>query len=186
MTQKERKDTPGSGIYGKNNKKNCSGRHLQGRRQNGSKEVLEPLTEPGKEVAYLTLEGIEEILQIVMDESAESGYVRERARILNPNLLDLILDLPSQGIYNIELYKSIYQKAAVYLREIILQHVCEGACKRTAIIATATFLRYNGYILNSEDEETDEFCLRIANECLPIQIIADWIEERVIPDNKEK
>jgi death-on-curing protein len=89
--------------------------------------------------------------------------------------LDLVLDLPTQGIYGKELYPSIWEKAAVYLMEIIIQHICEGGCKRTAFIATATFLRYNGYYLEVNEKEADDFCVSIASKQIPLKDVANWL-----------
>ena len=47
---------------------------------------------------YLTKDSIEAILERVLKETSEEGYVKERARLLNPGLLDLALDLPSQRL----------------------------------------------------------------------------------------
>ena len=55
---------------------------------------------------YLTKELIEVILRRVLRETSEDGP-EERARILHPNLLDLILDLPSQSLYGTELHPTI-------------------------------------------------------------------------------
>lgn len=168
---------------GEKSEKNSSRRRFQEYCKGGDPETQRSPKKASEEIVYLSFEGIQEILKQVLEESGEAAFIKERPRILHPNLLEAVLDLPTQGMYGIELYQTIWKKAAVYLREIILLHICEGACKRTAFLATSTFLKYNGYILEAEDEIADDFCVSVADECLSIDVVAEWLKKHSIRKN---
>lgn len=87
----------------------------------------------------------------------------------------MTLDLPSQGFYGKELYPTIWEKAAVYLKELIVCHVFEGACKRMGYMCAYTFLRINGYELECNDEEADKFCVKIAKGEVTVQQVGEWL-----------
>lgn len=120
------------------------------------------------------------ILIEVMNTTRDEALVLERPRIMFPNLLDLVLDLPSQSIYGKELYPTIWEKAAVYLKEIIRCHVLEGACKRVGYMSAYTFLRINNYELECNDEEADRFCVKVAEGLADIEEIAEWLRSNSV------
>ena len=124
---------------------------------------------------YLTRRVVEEIHRTVILETP--GRVPERPHILNPDMLELALDLPKQHLYGKELYPDLFEKAAVLMRELIRGHVFEAANKRTGYMCALTFLDENGYILSSSVEEAESITTRIATGEADIEEIAEWLRK---------
>jgi len=159
-------------------KKNGKTKPITGRLKRASKHIIRRVKarRASRMTVYLTKDSIEAILKRVLSETSEDGYVKERARLLHPGLLDLALDLPSQRLYGVELYPTVWDKAAVYLTEIIRLHVFEGANKRTAFLAAYSFLRLNGYELSLGDEEVEGLCLAIAQNHVSFDEVSETLK----------
>jgi len=83
--------------------------------------------------------------------------------------------MPQMILHGKELYPDLFEKAAVLMRELICGHVFEGANKRTGYMCAWTFLRINGYLLQSKEKEGDEFTTKIAEGKLKMSQIAKWL-----------
>lgn len=116
----------------------------------------------------------EEILrlhfQVIEDYGGTHGIIEE-------NRLKSLAIAPSQIVFGREQYSTIYEKAAVYMRNIIGDHLFIDGNKRTAVTVTGIFLSRNGYKLNAEPKSLEDFTVKIATEGLSIEEIALWIEE---------
>jgi len=172
MSRKHRRKTVG--FYRENGKT----KPITGRLKKESRHIIRRIKAKvgNKMTVYLTKDSIEAIHERVLSETSEEGYVKERARVLNPGLLDLALDLPSQRLYGVELYPTVWDKAAVYLTEIIRLHVFEGANKRTAFLAAYSFLRLNGYELSLQDEDVEGLCLAIAQNQISFGEVSETLK----------
>ncbi|MEO1428040.1 MAG: type II toxin-antitoxin system death-on-curing family toxin [Cyanobacteria bacterium J06633_8] len=74
----------------------------------------------------------------------------------------------------------MYEQAAAYLYHIAKNHPFVDGNKRTAFAVMDTFLRINGYILNTNDEETYILVLKVADGSFDKKEIAQYIEQNVI------
>ena len=83
---------------------------------------------------------------------------------------------PAQYVFGKEQYTTVYEKAAVYARNIIIDHPFNDGNKRTGITCAAMFLNSNGINLIVKRSELEKFTVRIAIERLPIEKIANWIK----------
>ncbi len=92
-----------------------------------------------------------------------------------------MLDLPSQSIFGVELFPTIWDKAAVYLTQIIQLHIFEGANKRVAYLSAYVFLRLNGYELSMSDEEVERLCLLIAENRISFKEVAEMLRRSSQP-----
>ncbi|MEX0878027.1 MAG: type II toxin-antitoxin system death-on-curing family toxin [Candidatus Spechtbacterales bacterium] len=119
---------------------------------------------------YLTSEQILLIHSMVVDETGGSHGVRDSHAVLS------LESAPKQKVFGKILYNSIYEKAAVYLREIITQHPFVDSNKRTAITVASVFLENNGYIFKATDEEVVEFALKTVEDKLEISDIVKWLK----------
>lgn len=75
-----------------------------------------------------------------------------------------------------ELYSDIYHKAAALLESLINNHPFVDGNKRTGITATAMFLRINGHLLSTSNEEVVSFVLSIASGNQSVGAIAEWLK----------
>ena len=68
-------------------------------------------------------------------------------------------------------------KAAVLMEAIINYHVFVDANKRTAWMSMYTFLRMNGYHLESKQKEAHRFVLRVATNKEDLESISEWLKK---------
>lgn len=119
---------------------------------------------------YLTAEDILLIHSIIVDETTGSHGVRELEAVKG------IADASKQAVGGSELYATVFDKAAVYAREIVMQHPFVDGNKRTGVAAASVFLAQNEYEIIAEEGEIEKFALSIVNEKLEIADIAQWLE----------
>lgn len=120
---------------------------------------------------YLTAEDILLIHSIIVDETSGSHGVREIEAIKG------IADAPKQAVGGNDLYATAFEKAAVYVREIIMQHPFIDGNKRTGVTAASIFLTQNGYEMIVQEGEIESLALSVVNEKLEIIDIAQWFEK---------
>lgn len=87
---------------------------------------------------------------------------------------------PAQHVFGEEQYRTIYEKAAVYARNIIIDHPFLDGNKRTGITSAALFLSRNGINIVVEKGELEKFTVRIATEKLSVGQIASWLKSHAI------
>lgn len=83
---------------------------------------------------------------------------------------------PKQKVFGKELYPTIFIKAAVYVRNLIMSHSFIDGNKRTGMTSAAVFLENNNYIITAKKGEIEKFALRVINEKLDLDPIADWLK----------
>jgi death-on-curing protein len=119
---------------------------------------------------YLSLEEILRLhFQIVEDFGGSHG-VRDEGRLIS------VVNVPSQVVFGQEQYKTVFDKAAVYIRNIIADHAFIDANKRTAITAGAIFIMRTEHQLIAKPQELEDFAVRVATDHLDIAAIASWLE----------
>ena len=121
-------------------------------------------------VKYVTLEEILRLHFQVIEDFGGSHGIREE------NRLKSVTEAPKQVIFGGEQYPSLYQKAAVYLRNIVGDHPFNDGNKRTAITVCGIFLIRNGTGLKAMPKELEDFTMKVATEHLEIDEIATWLK----------
>lgn len=119
---------------------------------------------------YLTREQILLIHSLIIDETSGSHGVRDLHAILS------LEKSPTQSVFGKELYPTIFEKAALYLRDIIMNHPFVDGNKRTGVTAASVFLEDNGYEIIANEGEFEALALRIVSERLEIATIAQWFK----------
>ena len=119
---------------------------------------------------YLSKEQILLIHSLIIDETGGAHGVRDL------HLVASLEYLPKQTFGGKELYSGLFIKAAVYLRNIIMNHPFVDGNKRTGMLAAAVFLENNGYKLIVADGEIEKFALRVINKRLDLDSISKWLE----------
>jgi len=108
---------------------------------------------------------------MIIDETTGSHGVRDHHAVLS------LTEAPKQAFSGKELYPTIFDKAAIYARDIIMNHPFIDGNKRTGMVAASVFLEDNGYRLDTEKYDIEKFALRIVSEKIEIKKIAAWFKK---------
>jgi death-on-curing protein len=121
-------------------------------------------------ILYLTAEEILILHYKIIEDFGGSHGVRDE------NRLKSVEGAPAQVVFGQELYKTIYAKAAVYIRVIIGDHPFSDGNKRTGITAGAVFLIRNKITLTASPNDLEDFAVKVATDHLDIPEIAAWLK----------
>jgi death on curing protein len=119
---------------------------------------------PGPGTEYLSLE---DLLDLV--KALGAGPVRDLG------LLDSACHRPSTSLFGQDAYPSLPAKAAALMHSLAGNHALVDGNKRLALLATAVFLRINGYALDLTDDEAFDLTMSVAAG----QLDADGIRNRL-------
>jgi death-on-curing protein len=122
-------------------------------------------------VKYINLEEILRLHFQVIEDFGGSHGVRDEGR-LKP-----VVHAPKQIVFGAEQYPSLYEKAAVYLRNVIGDHLFSDGNKRTAITICGIFLARNSVTLDAPPKELELFTIQVATDHLEIDEIAAWLSK---------
>src|SRR5690606_21874800 len=102
----------------------------------------------------MTYSSAEEILflhfNVIQDFGGRHG-VRDEGRVKS------VVEAPKLEAFGVEQYKTIHEKAAVYMRNIIADHPFVDGNKRTGVTVAGIFLNRNGYSLTATPKELEDF-----------------------------
>lgn len=84
---------------------------------------------------------------------------------------------PRQNVFGKELYPTVFHKAAVYARNIIMNHPFVDGNKRTGMIVADAFLKNNGYKIAAKQGEIEKFAISIILKRLTVEQIAKWLKK---------
>lgn len=119
---------------------------------------------------YLNLEEILRLHFQVIEDFGGSHGVRDE------NRLKSLIQAPRQELFGTEQYPTVFEKAAVYMRNIIGDHPFSDGNKRTAVTICGIFLMRNNLRLSAAPKELEDFAVQIATDHLDIPAIAAWLE----------
>lgn len=117
---------------------------------------------------YLSRSQILLVHSIVIDETGGGHGMRDSHAILG------LIAAPKQKVIGKELYPTVFEKAALYARDIILNHPFVDGNKRTGVAVVAVFLEHNGYKSTAMEGDFERLALRIIAEHLTVPAIAIW------------
>lgn len=118
---------------------------------------------------YLTPEEILRLHFQVIEDYGGSHGVRDEERVKSAVLA------PQQEVFGAAQYPDVFEKSAVYLRNIIADHPFIDGNKRTGVTVAGVFLMRNGVGLTASPTELEDFAVRVAIERLDIPTIAAWL-----------
>jgi death-on-curing protein len=119
---------------------------------------------------YLELEEILRLHFQLIEDFGGSHGVRDESRLKS------VGGAPCQEVFGVEQYPTIYEKSAVYLRNIIGDHPLSDGNKRTAITVCAIFLARNAVNIDARPQDLENFTVRVATDHLGIDEIAGWLQ----------
>jgi len=111
---------------------------------------------------YLSIGDIKEICFSLVQELMQFEEPIPDFSTRFPQKLESIINLPQQGFGELELYPTIFEKAACYYYFTIKNHPFVNGNKRMAIVMTYVFLRMNGYSLKAPMYKMYSFAIEIA------------------------
>lgn len=118
---------------------------------------------------YFTAEEILFLHFKIIEEFGGSHGVRDDGR------LQSAIASPAQEVFGQQLYSTVFEKAAVYMRSIIGDHPFVDGNKRTAVTISVMFLNRQGRQLTANPKELEDFAVQVAVEHLDIPMIAAWL-----------
>lgn len=121
---------------------------------------------------YLDLEEVLRLHFQVVEDFGGSHGTRNEGRLAS------LIVAPQQNIFGREQYPDIFQKAAVYLRNIIADHPFVDGNKRTAVICAGIFLGRNNQKLTATPKELEDFAVYVATKKPEVAEIATWLKSR--------
>lgn len=111
--------------------------------------------------------------KVILEHSAD-----EQTGVKDHALLDSALKRPQQSLFGEDAYPTLHLKAAALLESLAQNHAFHNANKRTALMCTAIFYRYNGYILRFPSPKTEEdFVVDVVNHRYTLEEVANLLEE---------
>lgn len=106
--------------------------------------------------------------------------------IKDTNLFNSALYEPKQTFDKKELYSTILMKASCYLRSFAMNHPFFDGNKRTALLATITFLEKNGYEVKADNEKLFKLVEKVVKGKLSISSIERRLKKFVKPVQNRK
>ncbi len=122
-------------------------------------------------IRYLTPEQVLFIHSRLIQETGGAHGVRDLSMLLSA------LGRPQATFDRNELYGDIFSKAAALMDSLIRNHPFVDGNKRTAITATALFLRLNGHSLLVPNEEMVRFTIACAQSQIAFEEISAWFQQ---------
>lgn len=111
--------------------------------------------------------------KVILEHSAD-----EQTGVKDHTSLDSALKRPQQSLFGEVAYPSIHGKAAALLESLAQNHAFHNANKRTALMCTAVFFRYNGYHMRFSSPQVEEdFIVDVVNHRYSLDEIAAILEQ---------
>lgn len=131
------------------------------------------------------------IHEIVIDEvfsDYENGNKKrtQLRGIKDTNLFNSALYEPKQTFDKKELYFTILMKASCYMRSFAMNHPFFDGNKRTALLATITFLEKNGYEVIADNEKLFKLVEKVVKGKLSIISIERRLKKFVKPEQNRR
>jgi len=119
--------------------------------------------------------------------------------ILNENPLDYVIEAVEAEMFGAPLYLEIHDKAAVYMFNIITNHIFQDGNKRTGLEGALIFLDENGYFIKQELKQVNvdgklipaevssrnktlfNFTIEVASGKLTLEECQAWFKENIEP-----
>ena len=102
----------------------------------------------------------------------------EQSGIKDHGLLDSALKSPQQSLFGQDAYPSLYEEAAALLELLAQNHTFHNANKRTALICTALFFRYNGHVLRFPIAKSEEdFVVDVVNHRYTVKEMSEILQQ---------
>jgi death-on-curing protein len=119
------------------------------------------VSDPAPDTEYLSLEDLLDLVNVL-----EAGPIRDLG------LLDSACHRPQASLLGQDAYPTLTEKAAALMHSLAGHHALIDGNKRLALLATAVFLRINGYVLDLTDDEAFDLTMSVAAGQLDAEAIS--------------
>jgi len=119
---------------------------------------------------YLSAEQVLFIHSRLIDTSGGAHGVRDTGLLLSA------IERAKATFEGKDLYNDIFHKAAALMESLTNNHPFIDGNKRTAITSSALFLQFNGYLLNTSQNELETFALQMATDKASFQDAVKWFK----------
>jgi len=93
------------------------------------------------------------------------------------NGLESAISRPFQLFEGVELYTSVFEKAAAIGESIIMNHPFIDGNKRTGYVLMETVLRMEGLKISAPDDSLYDFVIKITTGEIRFDQIVDWLKQ---------
>lgn len=113
---------------------------------------------------------------------AHGGNFVPPYNLLNESALDYLVDAVYAILFDEPLYPTIFDKAGVYMFNIIANHVFSDGNKRTGLEAGLLFLKLNGYQFSNavSNEILTAFILSVASGEHTLESVQSWLKDNAV------
>lgn len=122
---------------------------------------------------YLNVKDVAMIHFLVMKKFGEG----EKAGVKDVGLLESAVHRPQQSAFVEDAYPSFFGKTAALFELLVKNHCFYNGNKRTAFASVDIFLKKNGYKLQQNDQENEDFTVLVAQGEVDAPEIMQWLEE---------
>lgn len=126
-------------------------------------------------ISYLTIEQVIEIHDEMVTRYGGLPGIRDL------NLLQSAIESPKTAIFRLEMYPSIFDKAAVYLYNIVKNHPFNDANKRTGYAVAVIFLLGNDVSLTFKNDDLEDMVIEVAKGKISREDLAYFLEHGIKP-----
>ena len=121
-------------------------------------------------IEYLTVEQVIVIHEEMLKKYGGLPGFRDK------NLLWSAVDAPKAAMFGLEMYPSLYDKAAAYLYHLVCNHPFNDANKRTGYTATLLFLEVNNAKINFKKKDFEKLVVEVAKGNIEKETISIFFE----------
>jgi len=93
------------------------------------------------------------------------------------SLLESAVMRPQTTFAGRDLYPTLFEKAAVLMHSLVMNHPFIDGNKRTGIVSALTFFEINGFKISSKQEELKHLSLKLESKRINLQDLADWFKK---------
>lgn len=100
---------------------------------------------------------------------------------LNEHFLDAALQRPLTAFGGVELFSTVYLKAAALAHSIATTHPFVDGNKRTAYLAAAALLHHNGFCITADGAEIEKTVMDVVAGKVDLEGFAGWLRGNAVP-----
>ncbi len=93
------------------------------------------------------------------------------------SLLESAVMRPQTTFAGRDLYPTLFEKAAVLMHSLVMNHPFIDGNKRTGTVSALTFFEINGFKISSKQEELKHLSLKLESKRINLQDLADWFKK---------
>lgn len=98
---------------------------------------------------------------------------------LHEENLDYLIEVVTAEMFGEPIYPEIYQKAGVYMFNIICNHIFQDGNKRTGLQTSIIFLLLNKVEIKADDDALINFTISVASGKQTLEQVQEWFKNHI-------